>query len=88
MNKSNKPHAAWQWNPPHAVEFADEPLDREMDVSCLTECTGLMQRIPGDESAARALCDLHTIHTLKPCGNPGKDNPRNDPSEIRFHRDR
>ena len=52
-----------------------------------TECTGLMQQVPENEGEARSLSQLYAIHTLKPQGNVGKDNPNNDPSEIRFHRD-
>jgi len=84
MNKTN--HNAWQWNPPKQQEIADEAFHTYKDVSSATECTGLMQHIPENESEAHSLSELYAIHTVKPQGNVGKLNPRNDPSEIRFHR--
>lgn len=84
MSKENR--TAWQWNPPRHMESADEAFHTEKVVQCATECTGLMQHVPEDESEARSLAQLYAIHTAKPQGNVGKDNPNNDPSEIRFHR--
>ena len=77
---------AWQWNPPKRQKAADEVFPYGADVLSATECTGLAQQVPENESEARALSGLYAIHTLKPKGNIGKDNPNNDPSEIRFHR--
>jgi len=77
---------AWQWNPPKLQETADETFHAMKDVQSMTECTGLMQQVPENEMEAHALSQLYAIHTVKPQGNIGKCNPRNDPSEIRFHR--
>ena len=79
-------HAAWQWNPPKRSAFAGEAFPANKDVLSVTECTGLMQQVPENESEAYALSGLYGIHTVKPQGNVGKCNPNNDPSEIRFHR--
>ena len=79
-------HAAWQWNPPKRTAFAGEAFPANKDVLSATECTGLMQQVPENESEAHALSGLYGIHTVKPQGNAGKCNPNNDPSEIRFHR--
>lgn len=79
-------HAAWQWNPPKREAFADESFHAREDVLSATECTGLMQQIPENESEAYALSSLYGIHVVKPKGNIGKCNPNNDPGEIRFHR--
>ena len=84
MNKSTR--NAWQWNPPKRQEIADESFHTCKDVQSATECTGLMQHVPEDESEAHSLSELYAIHTVKPQGNVGKDNPRNDPSERAFHR--
>ena len=77
---------AWQWNPPKRVAFADESFHAYEDVQSATECTGLMQQIPENESEAYSLSSLYGIHVIKPQGNIGKCNPNNDPSEIHFHR--
>ena len=82
----NTRHAAWQWNPPKRVDFADESFHASKDVQSMTECTGLMQQVPENENEAHALTSLYGIHTVKPQGNIGKCNPNNDPGEIRFHR--
>jgi len=79
-------HAAWQWNPPKRVAFADESFHAYEDVQSATECTGLMQQIPENESEAYSLSSLYGIHVIKPQGNIGKCNPNNDPSEIHLHR--
>lgn len=86
MKQNAKPHGAWQWNPPPAEEIADESFHTRKAVQSATECTGLMQQVPEDESEAHSLSELYAIHQVKPQGNVGKDNPRNDPSEVRFHR--
>ena len=82
MKKTN----AWQWNPPKRQEWAHEAFRACPDIQSATECTGLMQHVPENESEAHSLSELYAIHTVKPKGNVGKDNPRNDPDEIRFHR--
>lgn len=79
-------HAAWQWNPPRHKALADESFHAVKDVQSATECTGLMQQIPENESEAYALSSLYGIHVIKPQGNIGKDNPNNAPDEIAFHR--
>ena len=79
-------HAAWQWNPPKRVAFADESFHAYEDVQSATECTGLVQQIPENESEAYSLSSLYGIHVIKPQGNVGKCNPNHDPDEIRFHR--
>ena len=77
---------AWQWNPPKQHSAAGEAFRANKDVSSMTECTGLMQQVPENEGEAHSLSALYAIHTVKPQGNVGKCNPRNDPSEIDFHR--
>ena len=84
MDKAN--HAAWQWNPPRREAYADETFLPSKDVQSATECTGLMQHIPENESEAYALSSLYGIHVLKPQGNIGKGNPNNSPAEQQFHR--
>ena len=79
-------HAAWQWNPPKRVAFADESFHAYEDVQSATECTGLVQQIPENESEAYSLSSLYGIHVIKPQGDIGKCNQNNDPSEIHFHR--
>ncbi|MBR2943287.1 MAG: hypothetical protein IKB82_07810 [Clostridia bacterium] len=83
MKKTN----VWQWDPPKQQEMADEAFHTYKDVSSATECTGLMLQVPENEGEAHSLSALYAIHTVKPQGNVGKCNPRNDPSEIRFHRE-
>lgn len=79
-----------QWNPPKPraqdIEASDESFHKREVVQSATECTGLMMQVPGTEVAAESLSDLYAIHEVKPQGNVGKDNPNNDPREIRFHR--
>ena len=79
-------HAAWQWNPPKHGTFADESFHASKDVQSATECTGLMQQIPENESEAYALSSLYGIHVMKPQGNIGKCNPNNSSAEQQFHR--
>lgn len=79
-------HAAWQWNPPKRTELAEDTFPVQKDVLSATECTGLMQHVPENESEAYALSGLYCIHAVKPQGNVGKRNPNNNPDEIRFHR--
>ncbi|MDO5299290.1 MAG: hypothetical protein Q4F18_07660 [Clostridia bacterium] len=85
-SKSRQAPHAWQWNPPEHQEFADESFHTRKNVQSVTECTGLMTHVPDNEGAAESISSLYAIHALKPQGNVGKDNPRNDPSEIEFHR--
>ena len=77
---------SWRWNPPRHQEFAAELSFVPDDVQSATECTGLMQTVPDTQGAADAMAGLLSILPVKPQGNPGKDNPNNDPSEILFHR--
>lgn len=84
-NTQKRPHAAWQWNPP--ARRSTSPAMDAKEIQSSTECTGLMQHVPEDEGEAHALCDLYSIHAVKPKGNIGKGNPRNNPEEIAFHRE-
>ena len=70
------------------VDASGRPHYVDMGVVDLRGVASAYDKLEVISEKVGALCDLHAIHTLKPCGNPGKDNPRNDPSEIRFHRDR
>ncbi len=75
-----------QWNPPPLTPDAPSSFAGTQDVVSATECTGLAAQPPLDEAAAHADAALGALHAQKPQGNPGKGNPNNDPSEIRFHR--
>ncbi|MBQ4266529.1 MAG: hypothetical protein IJB85_13570 [Clostridia bacterium] len=75
-----------QWNPPPLGRQADLPLERTANTVSATECTGLEAQPAVSRSAAQSYTQLYGIHEQKSQGNIGKDNPRNDPSEIRFHR--
>ena len=86
-SKTHRPHAAWQWNPPPRSPDSDDALHPRRGILSSTECTGLMQQVPENESEAHALSSLCGIHTVKPQGNVGKGNPRNPPEEIAFHRE-
>ena len=77
---------AKQWNPPKLTREADLPLSRTENTVSATECTGLEARPVVDDMAAQSYARLYGIHTQKTQGNIGKGNPRNDPSEIAFHR--
>ena len=79
-------HNARQWNPPPLPEDARLPFDEPQNVVSATECTGLTQQPVMNESECADYAALYAIHTLKPQGNIGKGNPRNDPEEIAFHR--
>lgn len=85
-SKNRQTPTAWQWNPPARQELADEAFHTRKNVSSATECTGLMQQVPENEGEAQSLSQMYAIHTVKPQGNVGKDNPRNNPEEIAFHR--
>ncbi|MBQ2947595.1 MAG: hypothetical protein IJD94_01310 [Clostridia bacterium] len=74
------------WNPPPIPEGMDTPLGQTPPVASATECTGLSRKPVQDQREAEQLSNLYGIHDLKPQGNIGKGNPRNDPSEIGFHR--
>lgn len=75
-----------QWNPPPIPPGRKTPLSASQSVVSTTDCTGLEAQPVVSDSAAENYTDLYAIHAQKPQGNIGKDNPRNDPSEIRFHR--
>lgn len=79
-------HTAWQWHPPKRTNAGNEAFATHKDVQSATECTGLIQQVPENESEAYALSGLYGIHVVKPQGNVGKCNPNNDPGEIAFHR--
>ena len=82
----HRQHGAQQWNPPPIRPGTDTPLSPSPTVVSATECTGLEAQPVLNENAARHYTDLYAIHAQKPQGNIGKDNPNNDPDEIRFHR--
>ena len=87
MSKSrHRQRTAYQWNPPPLAPHTDTAFDRSQNVVSATECTGLEAQPVLNRSAAVDYTDLYEIHEQKPQGNIGKDNPNNDPSEIRFHR--
>lgn len=75
-----------QWDPPKTKKDADMPLGRTGNVASATECTGLEAQPAVSEMAAESYTELYGIHAQKSQGNIGKGNPRNDPSEIAFHR--
>ena len=77
---------AQQWIPPEAICQAELTLSKPSSVASATECTGLEARPATSENAAASYSQLYGIHTQKPQGNIGKDNPNNDPSEIHYHR--
>lgn len=77
---------AVQWNPPPIRKDADLPLSRSAAVQSATECTGLEAQPVTDDEAAKSYTRLYGVHAQKTQGNIGKGNPRNDPSEIAFHR--
>ena len=75
-----------QWSPPPIVRDLKSPLCPEQNVASATECTGLEVRPVIDDVARESYAALYAIHEQKTQGNIGKGNPRNDPSEIAFHR--
>ena len=75
------------WNPPKVKKDMPLPLSRTGNVASATECTGLEAQPVIDEKAAESYAQLYGIHAQKTQGNIGKGNPRNDPSEIAFHRE-
>ena len=78
---------AKQWNPPKVNKDMPLPLGRTENVASATECTGLERQPVVSDQAAESYAQLYGIHAQKTQGNIGKGNPRNDPSEIVFHRD-
>ena len=76
-----------QWNPPPIDPRADLPLSRTENTVSATECTGLERQPVIDDQAAESYTQLYGIHAQKTQGNIGKGNPRNNPSEIAFHRE-
>ena len=78
---------AKQWNPPKVKKDMPLPLGRTENVASATECTGLERQPVISGEAAESYTQLYGIHAQKPQGNIGKGNPRNDPSEIAFHRE-
>ena len=85
-SKHRQQPVAQQWNPPPLVKDLKSPLCPEQNVASATECTGLEACPVINELAAESYTDLYAIHRQKTQGNIGKGNPRNDPSEIRYHR--
>lgn len=77
---------AKQWNPPKIKKGTELPLGRTENVVSATECTGLEAQPAVSDQAAHSYTQLYGIHAQKAQGNIGKCNPRNDPSEIAFHR--
>lgn len=78
---------AKQWNPPKVKKDMPLPLGRTENVASATECTGLEAQPVVSDQAAESYAQLYGIHEQKTQGNIGKGNPRNDPSEIAFHRE-
>lgn len=87
VTKHRQRASAVQWNPPKLEKNASLPIYEEQDVVSSTECTGLTQQPVMNESESVDYSKLYAIHEIKPQGNVGKCNPRNDPSEIVFHRE-
>ena len=86
ISKSKHRQSAYGWNPPPLPRDAKLPFDAPQNVVSATECTGLTQQPLIDENACTNIQDLYATLPLKPQGNVGKGNPRNDKSEIEFHR--
>ena len=86
-SKHHQQPTAKQWSPPPMVRDLKSPLCPEQNVASATECTGLEVRPVIDDVARESYADLYAIHEQKTQGNIGKGNPRNDPSEIAFHRE-
>ena len=86
MSRTKHRQNAFQWNPPPLPRDKQTPFDPPQNVVSATECTGLTQQPVMNEAEAQTLSSLCAVHPLKPQGNVGKGNPRNDPSEIEFHR--
>lgn len=66
MAKIPHPPAGWKWNPPAPQVKPDESFNIRRSVSSATECTGLMMKIPDNESEAEASSKLYGIHLAKP----------------------
>ena len=86
-SKHHQHTGAQQWTPPSIVRDLKSPFCPEQNVASATECTGLESQPVIDGMAADSYTDLYAIHEQKTQGNIGKGNPRNDPSEIAFHRE-
>ena len=87
MSRSKHTQRPFVWEAPPITPGPDKPFDRSASVVSATECTGLEARPVHDPQEAEQYAALQNIHQQKPQGNIGKGNPRNDPSEIRFHRE-
>ena len=77
---------AKQWSPPPLSGRDELPIGAVASVVSTTECTGLEAQPVTSDTAAASYTQMYGIHAQKTQGNIGKDNPRNDPSEIEFHR--
>ena len=86
MSRTKHRQNAYQWNPPPIPKGSHAVYNQPQDVVSATECTGLTQQPVTNVLEAQDISDLYAIHQLKPQGNVGKGNPRNDKSEIEFHR--
>lgn len=86
MSKTRHRQGVQQWNPPPLPKGNPLSPDEEMHVVSSTECTGLTPQPVRSESESESYADLYTSSDVKPQGNVGKCNPRNNPSEIAFHR--
>ena len=80
------PYNPRMWNPPPISPDMPSAFDQPPSVASATECTGLERRPVLSEIEAENYAELYKIHAQKPQGNIGKGNPRNNPSEIAFHR--
>lgn len=87
MSTSKHKQRPFIWEAPPITPGPDHPFKAASGVASATECTGLEVRPVINETAAESYTDLFPIHQQKTQGNIGKGNPRNDPSEIQFHRE-
>lgn len=86
MSRSKHAQRPFIWEAPPITPGPDKPFDHSTSVVSATECTGLEARPVLDHHEAEQYTAMGNIHKQKSQGNIGKGNPRNDPSEIRFHR--
>ena len=87
MSTSKHKQRVFGWNPPKLPKDARLPFDEPQNVASATECTGIARQPLQNESECIHTADLYATLPLKPQGNIGKGNPRNDPDEIHFHRE-
>lgn len=86
MPRSKHTQRPFVWEAPPITPGSDEPFAHSANIVSATECTGLEAIPVHDRQEAEQYTAMQNIHKQKPQGNIGKGNPRNDPSEIQFHR--